>query len=443
MAPEFDRASAVLKKNDPPVHLVKVDCTGDGKQTCDSHGVKGFPTLKAFKQGELAFDYNGPREADGIVKYMKSKAGPTATEIKTVEAMEKLLNKGEAVVFGFFEKSSSSQFSTFKKLADSLNEDHKFAYTTTAAVLEKYKHKNEIVLYRPITMANKFEDSSVSNSDSDPKLSELKDWVKENLHGLCGHRTSSNDAQFERPLVIAYYDVDYVKNAKGTNYWRNRVMKVAKKSEENGDKVNFAVADKNDFAGELSEMNIVPAGDKPVVAAKDKAERKYVMTDEFSPENLEKFVKDFLADKLEPYLKSEPIPDNTDEPVKVVVAKNFDEIVNDPTKDVLIEFYAPWCGHCKSLAPKFDELAKKMENEPNIVIAKMDATANDVPKPYDVKGFPTLYFAPKNKKTNPVTYSSGREVDDFIKYLAKESTEPLEGYNRSGKKIKKKAEDDL
>ena len=45
--------------------------------------------------------------------------------------------------------------------------------------------------------------------------------------------------------------------------------------------------------------------------------------------------------------------------VKVVVASTFDEIVNDPTKDVLIEFYAPWCGHCKSLAPKYEELASK------------------------------------------------------------------------------------
>ncbi len=45
--------------------------------------------------------------------------------------------------------------------------------------------------------------------------------------------------------------------------------------------------------------------------------------------------------------------------VQVVVAKNFREIV-DQDKDVLIEFYAPWCGHCKQLAPKYDELAEKV-----------------------------------------------------------------------------------
>ena len=75
---------------------------------------------------------------------------------------------------------------------------------------------------------------------------------------------------------------------------------------------------------------------------------------------MEQFARDLAAGKLEVYLKSEPLPPTNDEPVKIVVAKNFEEIVNDADRDVLIEFYAPWCGHCKSLAPKYDELAKKV-----------------------------------------------------------------------------------
>lgn len=43
-----------------------------------------------------------------------------------------------------------------------------------------------------------------------------------------------------------------------------------------------------------------------------------------------------------------------------MVAENFDEIVNDENKDVLIEFYAPWCGHCKNLEPKYKELGEKV-----------------------------------------------------------------------------------
>jgi protein disulfide isomerase family A protein 3 len=73
----------------------------------------------------------------------------------------------------------------------------------------------------------------------------------------------------------------------------------------------------------------------------------------------------------------------------------------------------------------------------------MDATENDVPSQYQVQGFPTIYFAPKNSKQNPRKYEGGREVDDFIKYLAKEATEPLNSYDRNGSKKKgKKAIDD-
>lgn len=64
--------------------------------------------------------------------------------------------------------------------------------------------------------------------------------------------------------------------------------------------------------------------------------------------------------------------------MKVVVGKNFREVVLDNDKDVLVEFYAPWCGHCKKLAPIYEELAEKLAHNTNIVIAKCDATANEV-----------------------------------------------------------------
>merc|ERR1719481_1943752 len=137
---------------------------------------------------------------------------------------------------------------------------------------------------------------------------------------------------------------------------------------------------------ELEECGL-SSSDKPVVCAFDKSKMKYKMTEEFSMDTFEQLIRDVLAGKVEAHMKSEDVPEDNDTPgkVKVVVAKNFDSIVYDPTKDVLIEFYAPWCGHCKSLAPKYDELAEKLAEEA-VEIVKMDATANDVPSDFDVKG---------------------------------------------------------
>jgi len=132
-----------------------------------------------------------------------------------------------------------------------------------------------------------------------------------------------------------------------------------------------------------------------------------------------------LGGKLEPYIKSEPIPVPNDDDVKVVVAKNYEQIVNDPTKDVLLEAYAPWCGHCKKLEPIFSELAKKLKSHDSLVIAKIDATANDLPPDLGVKGFPTIFFFPANNKQNPIKHEGAREVKDFIKFLKKHVTVPL------------------
>lgn len=249
-------------------------------------------------------------------------------------------------------------------------------------------------------------------------------------------RTRDNHADFKNPLVVAYYNVDYKKNPKGSNYWRNRILKVAK----NFPKLNFAISAKDDFQHELNEFGVeFSDGKKPIALARNEKNQKFVMQDEFTVETFEKFLTDLEGDKLEVYMKSEAIPEDNSGNVKVAVSKNFDDIVMNNDKDILIEFYAPWCGHCKQLAPIFDELGDKMANE-DVEIVKMDATANDVPPLFEVRGFPTLFWLPKDSKDKPMKYDGGRQLDDFVKYIAKHSTEKLKGFNRKGEEKKSKEE---
>ena len=61
-----------------------------------------------------------------------------------------------------------------------------------------------------------------------------------------------------------------------------------------------------------------------------------------------------LVGELKPTLKSQAVaPRGKPGKVQVVVADSFDDIVMDETKEVFIEFYAPWCGHCKALVSFF------------------------------------------------------------------------------------------
>ena len=94
--------------------------------------------------------------------------------------------------------------------------------------MAKLGHTEGVVMFRPKHLQNKFEDSEVIYSESASDKGALTAWIAENIHGLCGHRTGDNAKEFEMPLVVAFYDVDYAKNVKGTNSWRNRVLKVGK-----------------------------------------------------------------------------------------------------------------------------------------------------------------------------------------------------------------------
>lgn len=99
-------------------------------------------------------------------------------------------------------------------------------------------------------------------------------------HGLVGHRKTDNRQDFTNPLIVAYYAVDYVKNPKGTNYWRNRILKVA---EQYKNKINFAISSKDDFQHELNEFGIdFVKGDKPIVLARDLKNQKFILKDEFT-----------------------------------------------------------------------------------------------------------------------------------------------------------------
>ncbi|GAB2287287.1 Protein disulfide-isomerase like 2-1, variant 2 [Dionaea muscipula] len=103
--------------------------------------------------------------------------------------------------------------------------------------------------------------------------------------------------------------------------------------------------------------------------------------------------------------------------VVVLTTDNFNEIVLDKSKDVLVEFYAPWCGHCKALAPTYEKVAAAFKLEEDVVVANVDADQHkDLGEKYGVSGFPTLKFFPKENKDGE-NYEGGRDLNDLVKFL--------------------------
>ncbi|CAH0559393.1 unnamed protein product [Brassicogethes aeneus] len=95
-------------------------------------------------------------------------------------------------------------------------------------------------------------------------------------------------------------------------------------------------------------------------------------------------------------------------------ADNFDEHVGKGKH--FVKFYAPWCGHCQNLAPVWESLAKSMEFEEDVTIAKVDCTQNrEICNRYEVKGYPTLLWIEDGKKLDK--YQGQRSHENLKAYV--------------------------
>jgi protein disulfide isomerase len=143
---------------------------------------------------------------------------------------------------------------------------------------------------------------------------------------------------------------------------------------------------------------------------------KYPMEGEITSENLRKHVEAYTNGDLQPVLKSADEPEQEEGKPHVIVGTTYTDTVKN-NDNVFVKFYAPWCGHCKKLAPIWDQLADKMKDE-NVVIAKYDATTNEN-EGVNIKGFPTLKYY---KNGNAIDYSGGRDLDSLLKFVSEHAT---------------------
>tara|TARA_B110000008_G_C16795935_1_gene494615 strand:+ start:41 stop:814 length:774 start_codon:yes stop_codon:yes gene_type:complete len=105
--------------------------------------------------------------------------------------------------------------------------------------------------------------------------------------------------------------------------------------------------------------------------------------------------------------------------VAVLSTTSFETAIGIDGAGWLIEFYAPWCGHCQRLRPLYESVAKEIQKNDKLKVgvAKVDATVEKaLASRFPIKGYPTIFFV---KDGAVRVYNGKRNQEDFVEFVTK------------------------
>ncbi|CAN3376937.1 hypothetical protein DIURU_001712 [Diutina rugosa] len=430
LAPEFVKAADTLNDSHPNIKLAQIDCTEDEK-LCQEHGIRGYPTMKVFR-GEISEDYEGPREADGIMDYMIRASLPAVSHVDNEDALKELISE-QSKPFILQLNGDSKSNETFNEVAQQGRKDNTFISVDSSLNKALGKKITNIKIGKKPTFLlvhpDQFDDAREISGDK-LDVDALKAFIKDESIPYFGEIDRDTYLMYmTSPTPLAYYFYD---KPEQRDAFKEKFEALGKKHKG---KLNFVALDATQFGRHAEVLNMDPEI-IPLFAIQDSENNKKYGIDQVQhPKGpkfdvIEKFVKDFVSGKLTPIVKSEELPSAEEKaanPVVKLVGHNYRDILEDTSKDVFVKYYAPWCGHCKKLAPTWEELAEIYQSNKDgaeVIVADIDHTANDVDVPVEIEGYPTLLMYPANgeidEKTGlriPVPFNGNRELDDLIDFV--------------------------
>jgi len=160
----------------------------------------------------------------------------------------------------------------------------------------------------------------------------------------------------------------------------------------------------------------VDVAETPKVVLLKEARNKYLSPEEATAEGIQAFLRKVESGEVSKLLKSAPVPEENDEPVYTLVGSTYRAIIFGDEREYLVKIYAPWCGHCKSIAPHFVEAATALKSNPNIVLADFDGTLNEV-EGVEISGYPTILWYSKDKSAEPIPFNGERDTQGIIDWI--------------------------
>jgi protein disulfide-isomerase A1 len=417
LAPEYEVAATALKAKN--IKLAKVDCV-EHAELCQEHEVSGYPTLKVFRSG-VPSEYSGPRKADGIISYMIKQSLPAVSNVNAADLAE-FKKADKVVVLAYLPSATGALASEFSKTAEKHRDDYLFGLVTDLdAAAHSAVVPPAIVVYRSFDEPETTYPYPIASATAE----DLETWISDLSIPIVDEVNGENYAVYAgsgKPLAYLFVDPTSAE-------YEAEIATMRPVATEFHGKINFVWIDAIKFGDHAKALNLPEAKWPSFVIQDLKLQLKYPLDQSVTPstEALHSMVEKYVKGELEPQLKSEPIPDSQDDSVYKLVGKEFDKVIFDDAKDVFVEFYASWCGHCKRLAPIWDSLGDHFSDvKDQLTIVKMEAQENDIPPSAGIRvaSFPTLKFK-KAGSRELLDFDGDRSLESLIAFVTENAVNSL------------------
>ncbi|KAF4576966.1 protein disulfide-isomerase precursor [Pleurotus pulmonarius] len=434
LAPHYEAAATALKAKD--IKVAEVDCDED-PDFCQAQKVQGYPTLSVFRYGSRTDDYTGIPEADGIINYMVEQSLPAVSVVTAAnhEDFQKASNQ-VVVAVAYLASTTESPAAEFSAIAEKHRDRSAYVFGLSVdkeAMSSAGITPPAIVVYRSFDEPKTMYPSLPLSAFSTPGLEE---WILNLSIPVIDEIRAENHAIYvssTKPLAYLFLDP----SSPEKEALIEAIRPIAKKYKPH---VNFVWTDAVKFVAHAKALHLTEVKwpalaicshyAASTVQDLGRGQLAYPLdqSKDVTPEVVEDWLHQFINGKLEPSLRSAPIPETQDEPVITVVGKQFGEIVLDDSKDVFIEFYTTWCGHCKRLKPVWHSLGEKYAPlKDKVTIAKMELIENELPPsaPFRVPGVPAFKFKPAGSREF-IDYDGHRSLEDFVAFVQDHARNNLE-----------------
>uniref|UniRef100_A0AAY4CQL1 protein disulfide-isomerase n=1 Tax=Denticeps clupeoides TaxID=299321 RepID=A0AAY4CQL1_9TELE len=412
---EFSKAAKELKDTPITTKLGRVDVTKQ-KELAEELNVTMVPSMRLYLSG----DKHILKHSTAILTWLQRREGPSAEVLADLSQSETFLKSHDLVVLGLFkvrvmrERESDVFYSVAGDVADL-----PFGVTDSDEVFRTFQLTSDsVLLLKESKLESTFEVSEETTKE------DLITFIRIHEFELVTEYTGKTASQILSSLVMNHLLLFINKTEKNFPDLHHAFQTTA--AHFRG-QILFVLVDADEPRnGRVMEYFHVRAEDTPTVRMVNLTDhlQYQLQSDRLDTLTLTHFCQEYLLGRVK--MHSEPVPEDWDKkPVKELVGLNFERVVFNDKNNVLVLFYSGWNAESRALFPLWEELAQRFRNHDNVVIARLDATLNDInirtlEKPPSIRLFPAVYAERVRR---------GRGTWDGVGFI---STQQLQGQSPPG-----------